>query len=80
MVINTLKEFKHGHTHLKSFEMAQYLIRLSMTKKINGSLSPYLLTSLKRISQDEEFIQKVDDVIKEKRRKGKKQKYYNVSK
>jgi predicted DNA-binding WGR domain protein len=80
MVVNTEKEFKHGHTHLKSFEMAQYLIRLARAKKINNGLSPYLLTSLKRISEDEEYIKKLDDLIREKRRKGKKQAYYNCTK
>jgi hypothetical protein len=78
MVINTSKEFKQGHTHLKSFEMAKYLVQLAKAKKINNSLSPYLLTSLKRISVEENYIAKLEELIAVKRAKGKKRAYYNT--
>jgi hypothetical protein len=78
MVVNTKKPFKKGHTHIKSFKMAKYLIFLVRAKKINSGLQPYLLTSLTRISNDEDYIEKVNEVITEKRRKGKKLSYRNV--
>lgn len=78
MVVNTNKEFKVGHTHLKSFKMAKYLIYLVRDKKINGGLRPYFLTSLTRLSDDVEYIEKVNEVLYEKKRKGKKLGYRNV--
>jgi hypothetical protein len=77
MVVNTKKEFKSGHTHLKSFKMAKYLIGLVRSKQINCGLRPYFLTSLTRISNDEEYNRKVNEVLSEKRRKGKKLSYRN---
>jgi hypothetical protein len=77
MVVNTKKEFKNGHTHLKSFKMAKYLINLARSKKINSGLRPYLLTSLARISNDQEYIMKLEEILAVKRTKGKKASYYN---
>ncbi|SOC39222.1 hypothetical protein [Ureibacillus acetophenoni] len=77
MVVNTKKEFKKGHTHLKSFKMAKYLINLVRYKKINSGLRPYLLTSLTRISNDHEYIKRVEEVLAVKKNKGKKASYYN---
>lgn len=77
MVVNTKKEFKNGHTHLKSFKMAKYLISLARCQKINSGLRPYLLTSLTRISTDHEYIQKLEELLAVKRSKGHKAPYYN---
>ena len=77
MVVNTKKEFKNGHTHLKSFKMAKYLINLARCKKINSGLRPYLLTSLTRISMDHEYIEKLEELLTVKRSKGNKASYYN---
>lgn len=77
MVVNTKKEFKNGHTHLKSFKMAKYLINLARYKKINAGLRPYLLTSLKRISKDQEYIEKLEEILEVKKNKGNKDSYYN---
>ncbi|WP_254865270.1 hypothetical protein [Solibacillus isronensis] len=77
MVVNTKKEFKNGHTHLKSFKMAKYLINLARCQKINSGLRPYLLTSLTRISADREYIQKLEELLAVKRSKGSKASYYN---
>jgi len=78
MVVNTKKIFKDGHTHLKSFKMAKYLISLVHSKKINSGLSLYLLTSLTRLSQDEDYINNITNLIAEKKHKGKKLSYRNV--
>src|SRR5699024_8739076 len=75
MIINLEKKklegFKKSHTHIKSFKMGKYLINLAITKKINSGLSPYLLTSLKRISNDDKHISDIEDLIKTKRNKKK---------
>jgi hypothetical protein len=78
MVINTKKPFKKGHTHLKSFDMAKYLIFLVRAEKINSGLKPYLLTSLTRLSDNEDYITKVNEILAGKRQKGKKLSYRNV--
>lgn len=67
MVVNTKKEFQNGHTHLKSFKMAKYLINLARFKKINSSLRPYLLTSLKRISNDKSYIERIEEILESKK-------------
>lgn len=81
MIINNSKKRKQGfekaHTHLRSFEMAKYLINLSINNKINSSLSPYLLKSLIRISEDEKYISDLENLISVKRQKGKKMGYRN---
>lgn len=77
MVVNTRKEFENGHTHLKSFKMAKYLINLARCKKINSGLRPYLLTSLIRISRDPDYIEKLKELLAVKKSKGSKASYYN---
>jgi hypothetical protein len=78
MVVNTTKDFKNGHTHVKSYKMAKYLIFLANNHKINSGLRPYLLRSLARISSDNDYIKKVEDLMIVKRSKGKKQSYRNT--
>ncbi len=59
IIINRIKGFKTGHTHLKNFKTAKYLIDLAIHKKVPNHLSPYLLTSLGRITGDEVYKEKV---------------------
>lgn len=56
LVLNKKKPFESGHTHLKSFETAKWLMRLSRTKTIPHRISPYLLESLIRISNDNTYV------------------------
>lgn len=77
IVYNTKKDFQEGHTHLKHFEAAKTIIDLSINKKIPKSTDIYYLTSLIRISSDEIYIKKINELIEAREQKGKKDKYYN---
>ena len=73
IVVNRNKVFKEGHTHIKSFDTAEYVINMARYRRIPRHLSPYLLTSLIRITKDEEYAEKIQALIDAK--KDKKQKY-----
>ena len=75
IVVNRNKVFKEGHTHVKSFDTAEYLINIARYKRIPRHLSKYLLTSLIRISNDAEYSLKIQDLID--RKNDRKQKYTN---
>lgn len=74
---NTKKNFQEGHTHLKHFEAAKTAIDLVINKKVPRSTDGYYLTSLIRLSEDEFYISKINELIETRERKGKKEKYYN---
>lgn len=69
IAVNTNKDFEKGHTHLKSFEMAKVLIDCSIKKKFPRTRNPYLLSGLVRISDDEKFIFKINELIETRRNK-----------
>lgn len=66
-----------SHTHLNSKNTAIKIIDLSINKKIPHNLSRYLLESLYRVNDDEEYCRKIKELIKNKR---KKDMYYNSNK
>ena len=66
IVHNTAKEFKDGHSHLKSFKTAKYLIKLCIHKSIPRHLSKYLLVSLYRLSDDAEYGTKIMELAENK--------------
>lgn len=74
---NTRKNFQEGHTHLKHFEAAKTAIDLVINKKVPRSTDGYYLTSLIRLSEDEFYISKINELIETREQKGKKEKYYN---
>lgn len=76
VVHNTKKEFKVGHTHIKNFKTAKFIIDLCIHKSIPHHLNLYLLGSLVRLSNDEEYKRKIRELIKVKENKEKKF-YYN---
>ncbi len=75
---NTKKEFENGHTHLKHFDAAKKAIDLVINKKIPKSTNVYYLTSLIRLTNDENYVEKINELIDVRIKKGKKEKYYNV--
>jgi hypothetical protein len=77
VVYNTNKEFKDGHTHLRNFKSCVDLIRFTVDKKIPRRCSNYYLRSLIRISDDEEYRKKVEELILVRKQKGIKQGYIN---
>ena len=61
IVHNTKKEFKSGHTHLNNFSTAKYIAYLALYKRLpkKRHLSPYLIESVIRISDDPEYTNKM---------------------
>ena len=67
IVHNKNKEFESGHTHINNYNTAKYIINLSLHKSIpDKNISVYLLDSLIRVSDDNNYIKKIK-LIKEKR-------------
>lgn len=61
---NTKKAFKDGHTHLRCFESAKTAIDLVIRKKVPKSTDSYYLRSLIRLSEDNSYISKINELIK----------------
>ncbi len=65
IIHNTHKPFETGHTHLNNYHTARYLIKIAYNKIIPNHLSIYLIDSLIRISNDEDYISKLN-ILKRK--------------
>ena len=76
IVNNTHLQFKDGHTHIKNYNTAKYIIDLSLHRSIPHHLSSYLLESLIRISEDKIYKEKIQSLIDKKNKKVKSF-YYN---
>ncbi|RDY29450.1 hypothetical protein CHL78_001745 [Romboutsia weinsteinii] len=74
---NTKKSFQEGHTHLRHFDAAKTAIDLVLNKKVPKSTDGYYLASLIRLSEDDFYINKINELLTTRKRKGKKEKYYN---
>lgn len=75
---NTKKAFKDGHTHLKHFNAAKKAIDLVINKKTPKSTNVYYLISLIRLTNDDSYIEKINELIDVRNKKGKKEKYHNT--
>lgn len=51
------------HTHIRNLGTAMRIIELSKKRKCPYSLPRYLLISLYRISEDEKYRKKIEDVL-----------------
>lgn len=69
IVINKKKRFKYGHTHIRNFKTAKYLIDMVSHKRIPYHLPVYLLVSLRRLSDDEVYAHKIAELIENKKNK-----------
>ena len=70
IIINRRKKFLEGHTHIKNFNTAKYLVDLAIHNSMPYNLSLYLLTSLTRITEDDTYKQKIRDLIANKKNRG----------
>ncbi len=70
IIVNRRKKFLEGHTHIKTFNTAKYLIDLAIHNSMPYHLSPYLLTSLTRITENESYKQKILALITNKKNRG----------
>ncbi len=77
IVVNSNKEFENGHTHLRSYKSAVACIDFVLKGKIPKRCDFYYLTSLIRVSDDLNYIEKIEELIKVRKTKGKKASYYN---
>ena len=77
IVYNTNKEFENGHTHLKSKCSALAAIDFVLKEKIPKRSSNYYLISLIRISDNENYVGKVRELMNVRGSKGKKPIYRN---
>ena len=78
IVYNSNKKFEGGHTHIDSLKTAKYIVKLSLHKSIPHNLSIYLLNSLIRLSDDNNYTEKISELLETKQSKTKNM-YYNVS-
>ena len=70
IVHNTRKSFQDHHTHIRNFNTAKYLIDLSLHKTLPKRLPEYLLISLIRLSDDEQYTSKLLNLL-EREKSGK---------
>lgn len=81
IVYNTEKEWKdengnYGHTHVKKYDTALYLADCIIHKKIPKKVNKYFLVSLKRLSNDKIYTEKIQKRIDNEPKKN----YRNVPK
>lgn len=64
IVHNTRKPFESGHTHINNYNTAKYVIDMSCNKLIpKKHLSRYLIQSIIRISDDKDYIDKIQKLL-----------------
>jgi hypothetical protein len=66
-----------AHTHLKNYQTAVCLAELSIHKRIPHHLNRYLIISLLRVNDDEEYCKKIRDLLNNHKRKDN---YFNSNK
>ena len=73
-IVSKIADFDNHHTHnIESLKIAEGLIYCVTHNKIPNHYNDYLLNSLKRLSQDADYILKIDRHIESRKQKGKKQ-------
>ena len=64
IIYNTKKEFKSGHTHIRNYGTAKYILNLAFHKSIpKKHINNYLLNSIIRISLDASYISKIRELM-----------------
>lgn len=67
VLYNMLKPFKDGHTHLRNFQLAKRVAYHESNRKIPKDFTSYLLISLIRVTNDEEYKSKINKLYLEKK-------------
>lgn len=61
IIRNMNKDFDIGHTHIKNYKTAKYIINMALYKKIpKEQVSDYIIESIERISIDKKYINKLE--------------------
>lgn len=68
IIYNTKYDFSNHHTHIKNFHTCKYIIDLCLSKTIPEDLSEYLLVSMKRLTEDKTFRNRIQSKIDAKKR------------
>ncbi len=83
LIINLTKVDKYGfekaHSHIKNKLVAKTIKTNVLKCRFPKTRNEYLLTSHIRLSDDESYIQKIKQLLKTRRQKGK-SKYINIQK
>ena len=77
IVYNTKKNFKNGHTHIQSFDMAKTIIDNNIRKKRPKTNSIYLIESHIRVTNDSKYKQMLAELLASKEDRTKDNKYHN---
>lgn len=67
------------HTHMKSKQLAKTVIHNVCYGKIPLNSRDYTLISMYRLSNDEKYRSKIQEILDTRKQKGKKDNYYNPS-
>ena len=67
IVYNTNKVFSGVHTHLRRFSMAKTLIDNCIKHKRPKTNNPYVITSHIRVSDDDKYIMKLEQLLEVKK-------------
>ena len=67
------------HTHVKSKRLAETIISNVCSEKIPLHSHSRTLESMKRLSCNERYIKKIDEILEVRKKKGRKQNYVNPS-
>lgn len=62
IIINTKKDFNQGHTHIKNYNIAKTIVRLCKNSKMPKSKNKYIVNSIIRISNDNEYTKKLKEI------------------
>lgn len=65
------------HTHIHSKKLAEIIINNVCSEKIPLHSRSRTLESMKRLSDNEKYIKKIDEILKVRKQKGRKQHYVN---
>lgn len=69
IVHNTDMPFEEYHTHIKNFNTCKYIINMCLSKTVPYHLSDYLLVSLIRLSTDKKYINDINKLLEQNKRK-----------
>ena len=77
IVYNTKKNFKNGHTHIQSFDMAKTIIDNNIRKKRPKTNSIYLIESHIRVTNDSKYKKMLEELLASKEDRTNDNKYHN---
>ena len=63
VIHNTNKEFRKGHTHIRSFQKAKSIIDLAVRKKLPNTPRKWEIESLMRITNNNTYYNKLRDLL-----------------